>query len=434
MMRTLANSVSRMSFGLKATKYGVAAVIVAGLIVFSSFYYLGTTVQPTQTSVTGTSTSAGASVSTSTSTSTSTSKSMGIQGQTAQLVIQVTDPPQVPELTSSLNMTYSSLSLLVGEPSGHPGEFNTTTITVTPTNGSGSLQLLRLQNISETLGTVNLPNDSIIYSASFAATSLEIEVNGTASAVVFAGGGSTLTVTISNPYQLSGTNVALLQLNPVVVQTPTGYQLIPSSVGVIRHSEGEGEQQTGSYHSLSQNDAEALDNVYGNLTATMTAFLVSDNVTTITVQVKNIGNGSVVLNAISFQGNFTVVGNCERGGDGVHHDSDGCHSDHPRDVVFVPVNDTVSGAACTSLTMQQPGGEDNDYDRGGLTLGQGQCADLTFTGMISPGESNQTLVPSTLDGQVYTLHVIASDGANLNLTCTLPAGPTSCVTDRHWWD
>lgn len=424
-----------MSLGLKAARYGVAAVFVAGLIVFASFYYLGTTVQPTGSSGTSTGTSTNTSHSTSTSVSTRSSTSTGIQGQTAQLVIQLTDPPQVPELTTSFNMTYSSLSLLVGEPSGHPGEFNTTTIAVIPTNGSGTLQLLRLQNISETLGTLTLPDGSIIYSVSFAVTSLKIEVNGTASTVALAGGGSTLTVTISSPHQLSGTNVALLQLNPVVVQTPTGYQLIPSSVGIIRHSQGEEGQQPGSYHDLSQNDTEALHNVYGNLTATLTAFSVSGNVTTITVQVKNVGNGSVDLNAISFHGNFTAVGSCGNGGDGEHHDSHDCHSsDLPQNVIFAPVNGTVSGTACANLTMQQPGSDEEGYDRSGLTLGQGQCVDLTFTGMISLGGSNQTLVPSTLNGQVYTLHVIASDGANLDLTCTLPAGPASCVTDQHWWD
>jgi hypothetical protein len=422
-----------MSVGLKAARYGIAAVVVAGIIITSSFFYLGA---PTQLQG-GTSTSSKPPVSSTSSTSftSPTSSKSGVLG-TSQLVIQLTDPPQVPELTSSLNMTYTSLSVLVGEPSGHQGQLNTTTLTITPSGGNATLELLRLQNVSQTLGTMTLPNDSVIYSVTFTISSIKIDVNGTLSAVTLAGGATTLTVTMANPHELWGTNVALLQLNPVVVQTPAGYELIPSSVGVIRYSEGEGEGQTGSFHQLDENDTEALENVYGNVTATLNVLSVSGNSTTITVEVKNTGNGSVVLNAIGIHGNFTAVGQCENG-DSHDNGSDGsnsCHGhehDHPTEVVFVPVDQTVSGAACANLTMQLVNGDFYGHEEGGLTLAQGQCADLAFSGVISFGDSNQTLVPSTTAGQVYDVHVIASNGANMGLTCTLPAGPSSCTVQQQ---
>ena len=417
-----------MSVGLKAARYGIAAVVVAGIIITSSFLYLGA---PTQLQG-GTSTSSKPPL----SSTSSTSSTSGVLGAASQLVIQLTDPPEVPELTSSLNMTYTSLSVLVGEPTGHQGQLNTTTLTIAPSGGNATLELLRLQNISQTLGTVTLPNDSVIYSATFTISSIKIDVNGTLSAVTLAGGATTLTVTISNPHELRGTNVALLQLNPFVVQTPAGYELIPSSVGVIRYSAGEGEGQTGSFHQLDENDTEALENVYGNVTATLNVLSVSGNNTTITVEVKNTGNGSVVLNAIGIHGNFTAVGQCENG-DPHDNDSDGsnnCHGhdhNHSTEVVFVPVNQAVSGAACANLTMQLVNGDFNDHEEGGLTLAQGQCADLTFSGVISFGDSNQTLVPSTTAGQIYDVHVIASNGANMGLTCTLPAGPSSCTVQQQ---
>jgi hypothetical protein len=291
--------------------------------------------------------------------------------------------------------------------------------------------LLKLQNVSETLGTVTLPNDSIIYSVTLTVSSIKIDVNGTVSTVLLAGGASELTVTIASPHELSGRNLALLQLNPVVVQTPTGYQLIPSAVGVIRHSEGEGEEHSGFLHQLSDNDTQALENVHGNITATLTILSVSGNSTTINVEVKNTGNGSVDLNAISIHGNFTATGNCDRGDHGDENDSHGCHEhDHTNEVVLVPTNSTISGTACANQTMQLVNGDNGDHERGGLTLGAGQCVDLTFTGVISFGESNQTLVPSTMGGQVYEVHVIASNGANLDLSCTLPAGPASCKVEQ----
>jgi hypothetical protein len=412
-----------MSLGLKTAKYGVAAMMVAGIIIVTSLIYVGGSVQPTQT---GSTQPAGTH---------STSGTSAAQGATSELVVQLTDPPEVPQLTTSLNMTYTSLSLLVGEPSGHPGEINTTTVTMTPANGSATLDLMRLQNVSETLGAVRLPNDSVVYSATFTVSSVKIDVNGTVSSLSLAGGSGTLIVTIANPRGLSGENIALLQLNPVVVQTPTGYELIPSSVGVIRYSQGEGQEQTGSFHDMSDDDEEALENTHGNVTASLTALSVSGNTTTISIEVKNVGNGSVILNAISIHGNFTAMGHCE--GDDDSHGSRGCgEHDRSGEVVFVPVNSTVSGTTCTNLTMQLANGDSWDWGHewGGLTLGKGQCVDLTFTGMISSGESNETLVPSTAAGEVYTVHIVASNGANLDLACTLPVGPTSCEVEHQEHD
>ena len=67
------------------------------------------------------------------------------------LAIRLTDPPQVPALTSSLNLTYSSISLLVGEPTGTSGELTTKSTAVTPSGGSATIDLMSLQNVSETI-------------------------------------------------------------------------------------------------------------------------------------------------------------------------------------------------------------------------------------------------------------------------------------------
>ena len=416
-----------MSVRRQALKYTAAAFAIAALIIVSSALYLNGSVTKT-----------------------------GQQGGTSsKLVIQLTDPPIVPSKTSSLNLSYSSIDLLVGEPASG-GQQTTKTVTV---NSGGTLDLLKLQNVSQTIALASLPNGTVIYSFTLTVTGISIDVNGTKSAVTLATGGSTLTVTLARPAAIQGTSIALLQLNPTVISTPSGYQMIPSAVGIVK-SEGQGQQnqeQVGWQQRLTNEDQNQLERAQGNVTANLTSLSVSGNSTTITVQVQNMGNASVVLNAIGIHGNFSSLGlhcgassefqthtsgsqnhanesrthaNESEGQDGTTSTTSSsseteCEFEHANEVVFVPVNATVSGTSCVSLKMQLANGNSAEGDHG-LTLAKGQCVNLTFTGEISFGESHFVLVPSVSSGQVYGIHVIASEGANLELSCSLPITAHSC--------
>ncbi|MDE1852385.1 MAG: hypothetical protein KGI38_01425 [Thaumarchaeota archaeon] len=421
-----------MSVRKQALKYTAAALAVAALVIVASTLYIN----PAVTNV-------------------------GRAGGTpSRLIIQLTDPPTVPQHTSSLNLTYSSISLMVGEP-GSDGQQTLTTKVVTPTGGSATLDLLRLQNVSQTIALASLPNGSTIYSFAFMVTSIKIDVNGTVSSVTLAGG-STLTVTLARPAMISGDDVALLRLNPVIVLTPSGYQMIPSAVGIVRpESQGDqNEQEVGFQQQLSTQDEDQLDQARGNVTATLSALSVSGNSTSITVQVKNTGNTTVALNAIGVHGNFTATqtgqaASCAssetqsstESGSGDQSTtslsttttststttttSSECGMEHADEVVFVPVNSTVSGTSCVSLKMQLVNGDMGENGDHGLTLTKGQCVNLTFSGVISFGESGFALVPSTSSGQVYFVHVIASEGANVDLSCKLPVTATSCSVSNQ---
>ena len=95
-----------MSLGRQATKYAAAAAVVAIAIIAASTLYMG--IPTPQSSTSG---QAGESV----------------------LAIRLTDPPQVPSGTSSLNLTYSLLDVLVGEPSGTSLQSTTSTEPVSGT-------------------------------------------------------------------------------------------------------------------------------------------------------------------------------------------------------------------------------------------------------------------------------------------------------------
>jgi hypothetical protein len=437
-----------MSVGRKTAQYSAAAAFVALAIIASSFLYLGL---PNLTQ-------------------------SAYQGPQSVLAIQLTDPPHVPTGTTSLNLTYSSLSLLVGEPTGTPGQFTTKTVTLTPSGGSATFDLLKLQNVSKTIATASLPTGTEIYSVTFTVTGIKIDISKTISTVTLASGGSTFSVTMSKPTALSGTTYVLLQLNPVVVNTPTGYQLIPSAVGVTRHSHGEGEDKVGSEQQLSNDDHNELDHAKGSVASSLTHLSVAGDVTTVTVKITNTGTVPINLNAIGLEGNFSLVGTpvCTPEGPGkvqpmsngspqiasedstttsTHTGSSttGQHCDlpdHDEQVVFVPVipatstttttttstspssstTTTTSTATvsqtCSTGTMSLANGNKEESHGGGLTLNPGQCVELTFTGKLSFGTF--TVVPITGSGQTYTLHIFASNGANEQQGCAMSQGHDSC--------
>lgn len=441
------------SIGKQTTRYFASAALLSALIIAASTLYLGI---PATTLLTSGSTG---------------STSLG--GPQSLLIVQLTDPPQVPTGTRSLNLTYSSLDLVVGEPSGN-GQVNPTSVGVTPTGGLATLSLLTLQNVSQTVASASLPNGSFVYSVAFMVSSIAINVNGTVSAVMLATGSNTFSVTISQPPSLQGVNVALLQLNPIVVGTPSGYQLIPSSVGVIKHTQGSGQEEVGSQHKLTPQDKSYLQDAHGNLTASLTALSVSGDATSLTVQVENTGGAAVTLYAIGLHGNFTTTSSdCSTTtttsttsasstttthGSSSHTDtetetqsqthtgSENSHRacqlpEHMNEVVFVPAapsapsssssTSTTTSGVCGSEQVKLVNGGADQGDGRGFVLQAGQCVNFVFNGTITFGESANVVLPSTAAGQTYDIHVIADAGANVQLACVLPLGATSCKTDTE---
>jgi hypothetical protein len=232
-----------MSAGTRAVKYSVVAVLLAVIIIVSSAYYVSL---PT----------------TSTPSSNSTTNSLA-SGQSV-VVVQLTDPPQVPVGTSSLNLTYSAVNLLVSEPAFN-GQVTISSVSITPSGGSATVDLVNLQNVSQTIASANLPTGSAIYTIGFTVESVAINVNGTVYEVSLATGGTALVATLVHPVSVNESAAVLLELNPVVVNTPTGYQLIPSMVGVLKpQSEYRSDDQSvGAKDQISQKDQQELEQASG---------------------------------------------------------------------------------------------------------------------------------------------------------------------------
>ena len=395
----------------------------------------------------------------------------------ALLLVQLTDPPAVPAGTTSLNLTYSAINLIVSEP-GTGNQVTTSNIAITPTGGSATVDLLRLQNVSQTIATAGLPTGSTIYSVSFTVAGMSIDVNGTTSAATLATGGNSFEVTLVKPIVVQSTTAALLELNPIVANTPTGYQVIPSAMGVTRPSSEITDQDhdIGWRHQLTDQDKSDLGGARGQVSARLVELSATGVTTTVTVQVNNTGSSPVQLQTIGLDGGFvrdgpgcttattststtstssttTSATTSEHGqgdqnnGHGNGNNNGNSHSftfgcNAWNEVIFVPqapVTSTTTSSSTTStsaspctassmgLILSDKG--TNGMDRG-LTLAPGECVVLTFTGTISFGGSFLTIVPATTTGTTYSIHVVASNGAEATLNCVLPLSKTSCIVDN----
>jgi hypothetical protein len=469
-------------------------MIIAIVVILAANIYVGTgsslSSSTSQSSNTTTQTPTSSSSQASLQTSSPQSSSTGAPSSNSLVLLQLTDPPKVPVGTTSLNLSYSTINLLVSEPAKN-GQVTTTTVSVKPAGGSATVDLLKLQNVSQTIASAALPTGSTIYSATFTVSGISIEINGSSNAVTLATGGSSFVVTLVSGTVLNGTNAVLFDLTPTVVDTPAGYQMIPTSVGIMKPQSEicQGSQNPGWTCPVTDNDQKNLTKVQGQLTANLVALTVSGNKSTFMVQVVNSGNTSLRLDQIGIQGNLTVQYNgCatttsstttttsstvsttttttskSKGGDsndqGQRGDSgDRGHGDNfgnpgcwnpgqwgQNQLLFTPVNpastssstsssttatsssSSASSTGCTTGQMALSNMLGSYADRPPLALSPGQCIILTFTGTIVFGHTQLILVPSTAAGQVYYLNVAASNDAQASLGCTLPLGSTSCTS------
>ena len=67
----------------------------------------------------------------------------------------------------------------------------TSLLSLSPSGGSATVDLLRLQNVSQTIASTSLPTGTTIYSIGFTVQSVSIDVNGTIYPVTLPPGGAT---------------------------------------------------------------------------------------------------------------------------------------------------------------------------------------------------------------------------------------------------
>jgi hypothetical protein len=368
--------------------------------------------------------------------------------QAGNFFVLLTDPPKVPQGTTQLNMTYTGLSLHVTYANGSSKWV--------PVSASGTVNLLALVNVTQTIGSANIPVGSTVNTLQFTISSVSARINGQTYPVTTLS--NQLVVPIKGGQVLNQTrSAALLNLTPTLVHiaatNSTGgavsyYVLVPSATAIIKSNVSQGQENVGSKTQLEQSDENELEHAQqtglGNVTITSATLSTTGNKTSFSVTLKNQGSSNATIFGLTLHGNFsstqsssntctqttsstksstssttttTTTTTTEHGHQGNQSGQsssshgqghEGCNAgntghDHPDTIPF-----KVNGTSLVPLF-----GDGTDHEGAGAassaTLKPGQSITLSFTGVIGlktdDGGHGQTLVVGSISGNSYTIRL-----------------------------
>lgn len=399
-----------MSVGKRSVAYVVLAVAVAAVVIAGAMFAPSLISKPTTT-----------------------------QKGYALFLVQLTDPPQVPVGTEWLNVTYTNVEVHIeGVP--HSGWISA--------NTSGTVDLLALINLKQTIAKLSLPNGSDVNQIRLDVSSAKIKVNGTVYNVTLAS--NRLEVPIVGQNKVENLSAALLQLSPKVFEIQTGnntapiFVLVPSATAVLvpPTQVTQNQTQVGAKTQLSGEEEQELEEAQGSLQITAVSLSVSGNVTTFSITLKNTGKVPVTVSAISIHGEFNVSVSpvCGKQGEENQSGENGDHGEnvstpaqenssdsqpngasgmedhhkmcveheleHPDEVVFFPISNTT----LTHINVEDVQGNDDNQSNEQqpaytLVIQPNESVTLTFKGVITFGKA-VSIVP--IVGNSYEVHVEAS--------------------------
>jgi hypothetical protein len=391
------------------------------------------------------------------------------QSHPGNFLVLLTDPPNVPKGTTQLNMTYTSLSLHVTYANGSSKWV--------PVSASGTVNLLALVNVSQTIGSANIATGSTVNTIQFTISSVSAQINGQTFPVTVLS--SQLVVPIKAGQVLNQTgSAALLDLTPTLVQigatnssgAPASYYvLVPSATAIIKSNVSQGQENVGTKTQLEQSDKNELDHAQqtglGNVTITSAALSTSGNKSTFSVTVKNQGSSNATIYGLTLHGNFSVSASqpsaCsqttsstsssstatttstttttrtshstttkDQENEGNQHGQnsssnqqgeEGCsvgngEQDHHDTIPF-----KVNGTSLVPLF-----GDGNDHEDAGaassVTIKPGQSITLSFAGTIGlktdNNQNGQTVVIGSVSGNAYTIRLEGEGFQTAQVTAT----------------
>jgi len=214
--------------------------------------------------------------------------------------ISLTDPPHVPAGTTALTINYSSVEAHLSNSANSSGWISS--------NASGRINLISLLNVSQTIGNVSLPANSLINMVRFEIKSAVIVINGTTYNVTVPS--SQVTAHIESGAALNESAGILMDLSPTVAtiftQNSTIFVMVPSLKAVVV-PQANTTERVGQRRNLSANESEALQSSKAMVNITSASFSVNGNTTSFSVTVRNSGNQSVEIRHIMIYGNESAT-------------------------------------------------------------------------------------------------------------------------------
>ncbi len=220
----------------------------------------------------------------------------------SNILLQITDPPQVPNMTQSLNITYSSMALHVNAVNGSVW---------LSLNTSGSVDLLGILNLSKTIGSFSLPSNSTVDGVRLNITSAEISVNNTVYNVFVPSNSLFIHISDEKPVNTNTTSVVLLDLSPTVISimghNSTRFVMVPSARAVLVSNVSNASFSIGSTQGISGREKADLEDERPNISIISASAGSTGNATRIYVKVHDNSNSSVTIGHVLIMGNLKAA-------------------------------------------------------------------------------------------------------------------------------
>ncbi len=214
------------------------------------------------------------------------------------ITFRLTDPPVVPNGTTHLNITYSSMAALVTNSTGSAWVYSA---------GSGTIDLMSLINTSQVIGTDVLRANDVISAVRFNITSAEMAVNGVVDPVTVPD--RTLTVNVTGNGTVTSNSSVLIDMSPTVVSiftsNSTVFVLVPSAKAVFVGN-ADVPQGIGIKSAVGAHERNSLADAAPDISIGSESLSVSGNGTRLALTIKNDGNQSVVLGHVTLVGSTSV--------------------------------------------------------------------------------------------------------------------------------
>lgn len=215
----------------------------------------------------------------------------------ATSLIQLTDPPQFPNGTQSLILNYSNIALHETGKSNSTGFVNL--------NYSGSINIYNLTNLTQTIGIAKFPKNMTFDMIRLNISNAQITINNKTYNITVPGNKILIKF---NKNLNSSYNLSLIDLVSSVVQIYSANQtlfiLVPSARAVVvsNYSINATNRAIGAKIPMHTAVKHEIENSKPDISITNAFISSNNNITNISVTVKNNGNASVVLRNLFING------------------------------------------------------------------------------------------------------------------------------------
>jgi len=333
--------------------------------------------------------------------------------------IMLTDPPIVPGGTTKLSLRISDIQICITYP-------NETTEWL-PANVSGTINLLSLINMTQTLTNITIPTSSTIDKIQFTMTDIEAVINETTHNVTALS--NTLIIDIASGYVSQTLSGVLIDLTPTLVEVDSTdadgapvnyYVLVPSATAIIIEDLDESQLKAGTILELKENHKIQLENAEEefkkNVNIVSSSLNINDDTTTLTVTVKNEGTNDFRIVGATLHGEFRTTQTRKTQPDKQEQTS---VKIHPRTIPFKP-EDTSLVPLPGTTTKQENEHETPKYPE--VTIEPQETITLTFTDVITlqpknENEGRSTIITPIVDSN-YRLRLMGQGFQTVNIIAT----------------